>query len=304
VTDFYGTVAPFSERIMDNKRIAKPDVKTIHITASDLYMKPNYQDQERFLGVDLAITGDAEATLPALTEAVRKLVNGEQKPVYEARGKKLAAAYKAAHDSMLVDATYAWDASPISTARLSAEIYDQIKDLDWCLSSTTTNFVSAWPQRLWDMSKHHHYLGGSGGYGIGYCAPAAVGAAVANKKRGRITVSINPDGDLMYSPGVLWTAAHHKLPVLFVMHNNRAYHQEIMGIQRVANRNNRGIDRTHIGVTITDPNINYAKVADGLGVYAEGPITDPAMLAPALKRALAVVKQGGPALVDVVTQPR
>jgi acetolactate synthase I/II/III large subunit len=304
VTDFYGTVAPFSERIMDNKRIAKPDVKTIHITTSDLYMKPNYQDQERFLGVDLAITGDAEATLPALTEAVRKLVNGEQKPVYEARGKKLAAAWKFAHDSMLVDATYAWDASPISTARLSAEIYDQIKDLDWCLSSTTTNFVSAWPQRLWNMTEHHHYLGGSGGYGIGYCAPAAVGAAVANKKRGRITVSINPDGDLMYSPGVLWTAAHHKLPVLFVMHNNRAYHQEIMGIQRVANRNNRGIDRTHIGVTITDPNINYAKVADGLGVYAEGPISDPAMLAPAIKRALAVVKQGGPALVDVVTQPR
>ena len=60
----------------------------------------------------------------------------------------------------------------------------------------------------------------------------------------------------------------------------------------------------HVGTTITDPNIDYAKVAQGLGVYAEGPIENPTDLAPALKRAIAVVKRGEPALVDVVTQPR
>jgi acetolactate synthase-1/2/3 large subunit len=303
VTDFYGTLAPFSERDMANKRMAKPNAKTIHITAGDLYMKSNYQDQERFTDVDLAVAGDAETTLPSLIEAVRMLVNGEEKAAFEARGKKLAASSAAALESLRADATVGWDASPVSTARLCTELYAQIRNEDWCLSSAS-QFVSAWPQLLWDMNKHHHHLGGSGGYGIGYCAPAAVGAAVANKKHGRITVSINPDGDLMYSPGALWTAAHHHLPVLFVMHNNRAYHQEIMGIQRVANRMQRGVDRTHIGVTITDPNINYAKVAEGLGVHSEGPINDPAELAPALQRALAVVKRGEPALVDVVTQPR
>jgi thiamine pyrophosphate-dependent acetolactate synthase large subunit-like protein len=108
----------------------------------------------------------------------------------------------------------------------------------------------------------------------------------------------------MYAPGALWTAVHHKIPLLSVMHNNRAYHQEIMHIQRMAAWHDRGIDRAHIGTTITDPFIDYATLAKSMGMWAEGPITDPAAVGPALKRAIAVVKQGMPALVDVVCQPR
>jgi acetolactate synthase I/II/III large subunit len=75
---------------------------------------------------------------------------------------------------------------------------------------------------LWNFSKPYHYIGAQGGAGIGYQAPAAVGAALANKKHGRLTVNIQCDGDLNYAPGVLWTAAHHQIPMLNVMHNNRA----------------------------------------------------------------------------------
>ena len=67
---------------------------------------------------------------------------------------------------------------------------------------------------------------------------------------------------------------------------------------------NRGIDRAQIGSELTDPNIDFAKLAEGLGVYSEGPIDNPADLGPALRRAIAVVKRGEPALVDVVTQVR
>jgi thiamine pyrophosphate-dependent acetolactate synthase large subunit-like protein len=88
------------------------------------------------------------------------------------------------------------------------------------------------------------------------------------------------------------------------MNNNRAYHEEVMHLQRMANRRQRGIDRANIGTAIDDPGIDFAKLAEGLGVHAEGPITDPKDLAPAIKRAIAVVKGGDPALVDVVTQPR
>jgi len=117
-------------------------------------------------------------------------------------------------------------------------------------------------------------------------------------------VNIQNDGDLMYAPGVLWTAAHHRIPLLSVMHNNRAYHQEIMHLQRMANRHNRGIDRAAIGTTIEDPNIDYAKMAQSMGLFAEGPVSNPKDLGPALRRAVAAVKRGEPALVDVVTQPR
>jgi len=88
------------------------------------------------------------------------------------------------------------------------------------------------------------------------------------------------------------------------MHNNRAYHQELMHVQRMANRHQRGVTRAHIGTTIDNPNVDFATIAKGLGVHAQGPITDPNDLGPALKRAIDVVKRGEPSLIDVVTQPR
>ena len=105
--------------------------------------------------------------------------------------------------------------------------------------------VSNWPKRLWSMERYYQWLGGPGGYGVGYGAPAAVGAALANRAQGRFSVSIQSDGDLMYAPGVLWTAARHRIPLLSVMHNNRAYHQEVMHVQRLADRRDRVVDLGH-----------------------------------------------------------
>src|SRR6185436_11574501 len=152
---------------------------------------------------------------------------------------------------------------------------------------------SNWERRLWKFDKSYQWAGGSGGAGVGYGAPAAVGGALANKKHGRISVTIQGDGDFLYAPGVWWTAAHHQIPLLAVMHNNRAYHQELMHVQRA-----------HIGTTIDNPNVDFAKIAQGLGVHAQGPITNPNDLGPAITRALDVVKRGEPSLIDVVTQPR
>ncbi len=302
--DFWGTLHTYRDQMHRTSRPAtKPGVKLISITAADLFSKSNYQDFQRFPEVDLDIAADAEATLPSLTEAVRRLVSDDRKRTFEERGAKLGVARQEALQQAREAAAYAWDASPISTARLSAELWAQIKDDDWSLVSVTT-FVSRWPQRLWSFDKHYQYIGGSGGYGIGYSAPASVGAALANKKHGRLSVNIQSDGDLMYAPGILWTAAHHHIPLLSVMHNNRAYHQEVMQVQIMANRHSRGIERANIGTTITDPGIDYAKLAQGMGLYAEGPIADPKELGPAIGRALAVVKRGEPALLDVHTQPR
>jgi thiamine pyrophosphate-dependent acetolactate synthase large subunit-like protein len=157
---------------------------------------------------------------------------------------------------------------------------------------------------LWNFDKPYQWLGHAGGGGIGYGAPASVGGALANRKHGRFSVAIQTDGDMMYAPGVLWTAAHHKIPLLSVMNNNRAYHMELMHVQRMCNARNRGVDRGVIGSQLIDPNIDFAKLAQSMGVHAEGPITNPNDLGPALRRAIAVVKRGEPALVDVVTQAR
>jgi acetolactate synthase-1/2/3 large subunit len=72
----------------------------------------------------------------------------------------------------------------------------------------------------------------------------------------------------------------------------------------MAARHGRGVDKMDIGTTLKDPNIDYATIARGMGVHGEGPVTDPKDLAPALARAVAVVKSGETAVVDVVTDPR
>jgi thiamine pyrophosphate-dependent acetolactate synthase large subunit-like protein len=304
LTDFWGTVDAFRDSLVRTSRsIIKPGTKLISITAGDLYTKGNYQDFQRYPEVDIAMAADAEATLPALVEACKRLITADRRRVLQERGSKLAESGANALQRAKADAAYAWDASPISTARMTAELWAQIKNEDWVLVSESGN-TSGWIDRLWNFDKPYQWLGGSGGAGVGYGAPAAVGAALANKKRGRMSITIQGDGDFMYAPGVWWTAAHHKIPLLAVMHNNRAYHQEVMHLQRMAGRHNRGITRAHIGTTIDNPNIDYAKVAQGMGVHAQGPITNPNDLGPAIKRALEVVKRGEPSLIDVVTQPR
>ncbi|HYX04896.1 MAG TPA: thiamine pyrophosphate-dependent enzyme, partial [Reyranella sp.] len=310
--DFWNTVNQFVDNGEERghglreSRI-KPDTKLITISSMELNTKSNFQDFQRFQVTDIGMAADSEASLPFLIEAVRSAIPSDRKAAFEKRGEALKKAYQQAHERQRQVAALGWDASPISTARLNAEVYNAVKDEDWALVTSTGN-TSGWSERLFKMDKHYRWLGSSGASGLGYGLPASVGAAHANKALGRFSVSIQGDGDMMYAPGALWTAAHHDIPLLTVMHNNHGYHQETMHVQRLSNRRNRvaslGKSAGPIGTSIDTPNIDYASLARSMGWWAKGPITDPKDLGPALKEAVAVVKKGQPALIDSVTQPR
>jgi acetolactate synthase-1/2/3 large subunit len=300
VADPWGQFNTVSDPHHEYRRLAKPDVKVIHISLGDTLTKSNYQDMQRFMPVDLPISGDAQATLPALIEAVKNATSLARRAVFADRTTKLREDHRRMKDRARAAASQGWDASPCSTARISAQLYNIIKNDKWCLAVSSVQ----WNRNLWPATEYHNFIGGSGGAGQGYGAAAAVGAALANRDKGIVTVSIEGDGDLMYAPGALWTAAHHKIPLLMVVHNNRAYHQEVMHLQKMAGLHNRRMDTAAIGTTIENPNIDYAKLAQSMGVWGEGPITNPAAIGPALSRALAVVKRGEPAVVDVVSQGR
>ncbi len=250
---------------------------------------------------------DAEASLPLIIEEVKRQLTAEQKARIQARIAKHASANHEARVTAIMQAVESkragWNGTPISTARIYAELWPLIMNEDWCLASPS-NFSGGHHAQLWDHNKPYSYLGGQGAGGMGYGAPASVGAALAARGRNRIVVNIQCDGDLNYAPGVLWTATHHKLPMLTVMHNNRAWHQEYMYVAYMAGVRGRGTDRAYIGSTLRDPYIDYAKMAAGYGMAGEGPITDPAKLSAALKRGVAAAKRGEPYLIDVITQPR
>jgi acetolactate synthase I/II/III large subunit len=281
----------------------RPNLKIVHVGSEGLLVKSNFGEIQRYGEADLSIPGDAEATMPSLIAAVKRELTPARTTVLESRGAKLAAMRPQLLEADRKAAVVGWDASPISVARTTMEVWEAIKDEDWTLPTETT-FLSDYPHRLWDIGKPHNWIGGSGAQGVGYNAPAALGAALANKGTGRITAAIIGDGEMMMTNTMLWTAAHHQIPLLALVHNNRAYHMEVMHTLRMADRRTRDTTRIHIGTDMRNPDVDYATLARAMGVYGQGPIDNPADLGPAIRRALAVVKRGEPALIDVVSQPR
>jgi thiamine pyrophosphate-dependent acetolactate synthase large subunit-like protein len=278
--------------------------KTISICSEYLSQGHNIHDFGNYSEVDVAIAADGEATLPALIEEVRRQSGGNAARGRTARGAQVAAAHKAIREREIDDARYGWNGSPISVPRMVAELGRQIQNDDWAIVSGH-QFTGQWQRRLLNHDKFYRYNGDCGGFGIGYDTPASVGGALAHREHGRLSIGIVGDGDFNFvGAGALWTAAHHKIPLLLIIHNNRAYHAEVMLVQRTAARRGRGNANVDIGNVIRDPAPDYAKIAQGFGVYAEGPIADPSALAPALERALARVRAGEPALLDVISQPR
>jgi acetolactate synthase-1/2/3 large subunit len=304
LTDLFGLVGDVPDfPIRASSMRIKPTTTVISINALYLQGSGNYQDQQRFYNPTMPIAGDSEASLPYLLDAVNRAMTSERRAQNPARAAAFVDSFSKRRQADLALASTSWDASPITVGRWVAEVYAQIKNDDFSLVSGTF-YQGQYPNRLWDLDKYHHISADGGAYGVGEGLPSAVGAAIAARDQGRYSVNFNGDGDFMVAPGTLWTASHHKIPLLTVIHNNRAWHQEVMHLQRMASRRERGPEKARTGTLITDPNIDFAKFAQSMGVYGEGPITQPDQLAPAIARALKVVKSGMPALIDIVSQPR
>ncbi|HTJ28419.1 MAG TPA: thiamine pyrophosphate-binding protein [Candidatus Limnocylindria bacterium] len=284
--------------------IAKPGVKVMLVN-SELGEAGtgNFADFQEYWPADIAVAADAQASLPVLIDAVQRVMppsRRAQNAQREAHFRDLHYRWRTANREL---AARGWDAEPISVARLCMEIWHQIRHEDWSLVSSSA-FQSRWPQRLWDFAKHDQYMGEPGAYGVGYQPPAAVGAALAFRGTGKIPVNICGDGEMMCAPTALWTAAHEKIPLLTIMHNNRGWHQETMFMTKMAARRDRDTLAAQDSTLIRQPFVDFGNLAKSMGVWGEGPITSPSQIGPAIARALQVVKRGEPALVDVVTEGR
>ena len=253
------------------------------------------------------LTADAEASIPIIIEEYKRILKADNISDTAEKIRLDTSANIRKHEKDLKQTLNkkrkGWDSSPVSLGRLYAELWPLIKDLDWCLSSPTV-FSSRHHVGMWEHNKPYSYLGMHGAGGIGYCIGASAGAGLAAKTRNRIVINIQCDGDLNYTPGSLWTATHHNLPLLTIMHNNRGYHQEVMYLQYMAGVRGRGTDRMHIGTTLREPFIDYAKLAEAYGMNNEGPIDNPNELSAAYKRGINSVLSGEPYLIDVITEPR
>ena len=117
LNDTWGLVSAVPDRVQrEAVRVARPGVKLVTIGTGDLFYKSNYQNFQRYYGADLSIAGDAQASLPALIEAVRAAApRSARAALARARGASGAPRARRAAQTTLRAARYAWDASPVST---------------------------------------------------------------------------------------------------------------------------------------------------------------------------------------------
>ena len=255
----------------------------------------------RLLPADIAILGNGPQVLRELTRLCQNVMDRDlQRRISErsARAREIHAATDARIRNDVEERW--WARRPISTARLAAEIWETIQGEDWVLVHGS---LSGWERRLWEMTEGSRCIAGGGGTGTGM--GVAMGVALAFRGTGKVCVSIQNDGDLLYTPGSLWTAAHHDIPMLVIMFNNRSYYQDVGHQLAITNMRQRSLENVGVGVNLDRPATDFATLAKSFGLYGEGPIVNPEEIRPALERGLKVVKETRSlALIDTVTQPR
>jgi benzoylformate decarboxylase len=132
------------------------------------------------------------------------------------------------------------------------------------------------------------------GGGIGPGLPGSIGAQLACPERK--VVGVCSDGAAMYSITALWTAAHHRIPVTYVMLNNASY--RILKLNMLEYLGSAAADRRFVAMDLTDPELRFDRMAEAMGVRAWR-VEQPADLSAALHKAL---DTDGPSLVDVVIE--
>ncbi|MEA2977931.1 MAG: acetolactate synthase large subunit, partial [Alphaproteobacteria bacterium] len=186
-------------------------------------------------------------------------------------------------------------AGEITMDQLSATLREAVGDRP----TTLTSLSLSWNGATWPFAHPLDYVGMNGGGGVGAGPGISVGAALALKGSGRLPIGVCGDGDFVMGITAIWTAVHYRIPLLFVVANNRSLFNDEVHQERVAKTRERPAENRWIGMRITDPEIDFAQIARGQGAQGFGPVVAGDELAKAFEAAIKVVEEGGVAVVDV-----
>lgn len=275
-----------------------------HISIFDLSIRAWSTDYQRLPPVDLPLAGSAARAVIPLGKMVREKLenNPTRNKVAKDRFEKNQLERLEVRREWVSSAREDWTTIPISLPRLAGELWHFLKKEDWVLTNGT---LFGWERKMWDFTAPHQTIGHSGGAGLGYGMGASIGAALAHRGSERLCVNLQADGDFLYTPSALWTAAHHEIPLLTVVVNNRTYYNSEEHALAMAGQRDRPTERAGIGTRIERPDVDFTLLARSFGIAAFGPVEDPDDLAPQLEKAIEIVKtEQRPALVDVITKVR
>jgi len=305
VSDLEGAV---TQRAQEKGRrrpveLLSPSTKIINVGLDDLLVRAWSTDFNKLRQADLMIMADTAVFLPELVRRLKaeKERLGKLSGDTQSRRAQWAKLYEEKVAAREKETKTKWDEKPIAMSRLYVELAEALKNEDWVL----TNGSSQGKENSYlPAMKFNQILGKYKGGGLGYGLPASLGAALAHKGSGKFCVDLQPDGCLLFTVSSLWTAVHHKIPLLIVVCSNRSYYNDEEHQERVAEVRGRPVENKTIGIRIEEPEVDFGAMARTYGCWGAGPITEPKDLIKTLREAVKVVKEGKPALVDVVCQMR
>jgi benzoylformate decarboxylase len=252
--------------------------RVVQISERDWELGKNY-------AAEMALRSNVKATLCALLPILRKRRSTQRASQAQIRLAVLADQNWSARRVRLRDEVKAAGATtPIDPRYLMMRLAETLP-LDAVVVeeglTSTLSLLSFLPLR--DARCFYGLASG----GIGFAMAGAVGVSLGSP--GRPVVAVVGDGSAMYSIQALWTAAHLRLPITYVIANNRSYR-----ILKERLKSMRGTEQ-FIGMDLRDPEIDFVALARALGVAARR-VADPADIVPALREAL---DSGRPNLLDV-----
>jgi acetolactate synthase I/II/III large subunit len=272
-----------------------PEATVLDLGFNDLGLSSWSHDFSQLHEVDVQVTADTAVALPLLLELCREREPRDRSAWRE----RLRELHDETWHAWAADAERDSGLSPVSTSRLAAETWAVVREHDWVLTAGT---ASGWAPRLWDFDRSYRHPGRS--LGTATQIGLSLGVGLAYRDTDKLVVDLQPDGDLMFDLGALWIASYHRIPLLVVMFNNRAYYNDWEHQERVARQRGTPVERAYIGMELAKPAPDFAGVARALGWHADGPIDDPERVQAAVRAAAeVVVRERRPALVDVVCQP-
>jgi len=256
-----------------------PRLTVMHVSERDWELGKNN-------ATEFAVQANVLETLRALLPLVRARRPGETAARAARRLAALAPRnWAAQRDKARIAALEVAEEKPIDPRFLMLRIAESLP-ADAVVVEEALTSANALPQFLELRDPRCFYGLASGGLGFGMAG--AVGVALAQP--GRPLAAVVGDGSAMYGIQALWTAAHLKLPITYVITNNRSY--RILKERLVSMR---GTDR-FVGMDLRDPAIDFTGLAQSMGVPARR-IADPQDFAPALREAMAC---GAPRLIEVM----
>lgn len=235
----------------------------------------------------LALQELAEVLVPKLTSAARQQA--------ATRRATLATQKQQEWERQQQRARQGWNSVPIAPARLMAALRDCLPNNVVLYNeaiTASTDLLRTIPLELPGS------LFGNHGGGIGQGLPGALGVKLANPDRP--VVALIGDGSAMYTIQSFWTAAHHHIPVVYVILSNRSYRILKFNMNRYRRTLQLPPGRPHPHMDLTEPPLNFVDLAHGMGL-AGTRVEHPEAIQPAVTEALA---SGTPYVLEVVTEGR